>query len=81
VAVVSEAAIATAMVRAYKDLGLVLEGAAAAALAPVLEGLPEPLRAGGLSAAGGAAGAGDLVVVLTGRNVDSDRLDTLMKRV
>jgi hypothetical protein len=71
------------MVRAYKDLGLVLEGAAAAALAPVLDGLPEPLRAGGerTGGAGTGAGAGDLVVVLTGRNVDSDRLDTLMKRV
>jgi len=75
VAVVTEADLAGAMVRAYRDLGLVIEGASAAALAPVLlpEGLPEPLRSG--------EGGGDLVVVLTGRNVDSDRLDMLMKRV
>jgi threonine dehydratase len=40
-------------------MGLVIEGSAACSLAAVLAGaLPEPLR------------GGDLVVVLTGRNVD-----------
>lgn len=63
VLVVSEAQIAHAMEHAYGDLGLVIEGSAAAALAPVLAGLPDPLR------------GGDLVVVLTGRNVDAERLE------
>jgi threonine dehydratase len=63
VVVVTEGQIAQAMEYGYKDLGLVLEGSAAAALAPVLSGLPEPVR------------GGDLVVVLTGRNVDAERLD------
>jgi threonine dehydratase len=61
VVVVTEAQIASAMSHAHVDMGLVLEGAAAVALAPVLFGLPEPLR------------GGDIVVVLTGRNVDPDR--------
>jgi hypothetical protein len=60
--VASEAQIAEAMAHAYRDMGLVLEGTAALALAPVLFGLPEPVR------------GGDLVVVLTGRNVDSEVL-------
>jgi len=63
VVVVTETQIAAAMEHAYRDLGLVLEGSAAAALAPVLAGLPEPVR------------GGDLVVVLTGRNVDAQRLE------
>lgn len=63
VVVVSEAQIARAMVHAHKDLGLVIEGSAAAALAPVLDGLPGPVR------------GGDVVVVLTGRNVDAARLE------
>jgi threonine dehydratase len=67
VIVVSEASIARAMVHAYRDMGLVLEGGAAAALVPVLEGLPEPLR------------GGDVVAVLTGRNVDSERLEALLQ--
>jgi threonine dehydratase len=67
VAVVTEDAIARAMVHAYRDMGLVLEGGAATALAPVLDGLPEGLR------------GGDVVVVLTGRNVDSERLETLLQ--
>jgi threonine dehydratase len=79
VAVVTEAGIASAMVRAYRDLGLVLEGASATALVPVLEGLPEPVAPGPAVAAGGGDGAGDLVVVLTGRNVDSERLDMLCR--
>jgi len=66
IGVVAEAQIASAMAHAYQDMGLVLEGAAAIALAPVLFGLPEGLR------------GGDLVVVLTGRNVDPDRLDAVL---
>jgi threonine dehydratase len=67
VIVVGEASIARAMVHAYRDMGLVVEGGAAAALAPVLGGLPNPLR------------GGDVVVVLTGRNVDSERLEALLQ--
>jgi threonine dehydratase len=67
VVVITEEQIAAAMVHAYRELGLVLEGSAAAALAPVLSGLPEALR------------GGDLVVVLTGRNVDPERLDSLLR--
>ena len=62
VVVVSEAAIARAMAHAFKDLGLVIEGSAAVALVPLLDGLPEALR------------GGDVVALLTGRNVDTDRL-------
>jgi threonine dehydratase len=68
VAVVGEDRIAAAMVHAYGDMGLVLEGSAATALAPVLDGLPQALR------------GGDLVVVLTGRNVDAERLDALARQ-
>jgi threonine dehydratase len=69
VCVVSEAQIAAAMGYAYGDMGLVLEGTAALALAPVLFGLPEGLR------------GGDIVVVLTGRNIDPDRLDAVLARI
>ncbi len=58
--VVSEAAIARAMYYVYRDLGLLVEGSSAAALAPVLAGVPPALGVRG----------GDLVVLLTGRNVD-----------
>jgi threonine dehydratase len=68
IAVVSEAQIAAAMGHAYWDMGLVLEGTAALALAPVLFGLPDGLR------------GGDVVVVLTGRNIDPDRLDAVLAR-
>jgi threonine dehydratase len=67
VVVVGEARIAAAMVHAYRDMGLVLEGSAAAALVPVLDELPEALR------------GGDLVAVLTGRNVDPERIDALVR--
>jgi threonine dehydratase len=67
--VVTEEQVAAAMVHAYSDLGLVVEGPAAAALAPVLFGLPERVR------------GGDLVVVLTGRNVDPDRLEAVLRRI
>lgn len=67
VAVVSEEQIAAAMASAWHDMGLVLEGSAAAGLVPVLFGLPEALR------------GGDVVVVLTGRNVDPERLDAVLR--
>jgi threonine dehydratase len=67
VLVVSEGDIARAMAFAFKDLGLVLEGSAAVALVPILRGLPEAVR------------GGDLVAVLTGRNVDRDRLDEVLR--
>jgi len=67
VVVVTEAQIAAAMAYAYRDMGLVIEGSAAAALAPVLFGLPDPVR------------GGDLVAVLTGRNVDPARLESVLK--
>jgi threonine dehydratase len=67
VVVVSEPEIAAAMAHAYRDLGVVVEGSAAVALVPVLSGLPEELR------------GGDLVVVLTGRNVDDERLEAALK--
>lgn len=70
VIVVSEAEVASAMRYAGREMGLVLEGSAAVALAPVLHGLPEGVpRTGRASRAPGA----DLVAVLTGRNVDGER--------
>jgi threonine dehydratase len=69
VVVATEAHIASAMAHAYREMGLVLEGSAAVALAPVLYGLPAGLR------------GGDLVVVLTGRNVDRDRLEEVLASV
>ena len=66
VLVVDEADIAHAMAYGFKDLGLVLEGSAAVALVPVLRGLPERMR------------SGDVVIVLTGRNVDQERLDRVL---
>jgi threonine dehydratase len=66
VLVAGEGQIAAAMAHAYLDMGLVLEGSAAVALVPVLVGLPDALR------------GGDLVVVLTGRNVDSDRIEAVL---
>ncbi len=65
VVVTTEEHIAAAMAHAHRGMGLVLEGSAATALAPVLFGLPEALR------------GGDVLVVLTGRNVDPERLDAL----
>jgi threonine dehydratase len=65
VVVAAELHVAQAMAYAHRGMGLVLEGSAATALAPVLFGLPEALR------------GGDLLVVLTGRNVDPERLDAL----
>lgn len=62
VVVVSEEHIAKAMAWGCTALGVGLEGSAATALVPLLEGLPENLR------------GGDVVAVLTGRNVDPERL-------
>ena len=58
VVVVSEENIGHAMAYAAKELGLVLEGSAATALAVALEKLPNEIL------------GGDVVVVLTGRNTD-----------
>lgn len=63
VIVVDEAAIAHAMRFAFSELGLVIEGSAAVALVPLLSGLPAQIDP-----------SGDVVVVLTGRNVDRDRV-------
>ena len=60
VTVVTEARIASAMRFLWQNLGLRVEGSGAAALVPVLHGA-KPLRT-----------EGDLVVVLTGRNVDEE---------
>jgi threonine dehydratase len=70
VLVVSERAIAAAMAFAYRDLGVVIEGSSATALAAVLSGLPAPAR---------PAGGGDLALVLTGRNVDPERLEQVLR--
>ncbi len=67
VVVVSEAAIARAMAFAMTRLGLAIEGSSAVALAPILDGLPGDLR------------GGDVVAVLTGRNVDADRLADVLR--
>ncbi|HEX7663863.1 MAG TPA: pyridoxal-phosphate dependent enzyme [Polyangiaceae bacterium] len=58
VIVLDENAIAAAIEHALHDLGLVLEGSAAVALAAVLQGLPNEAR------------GGEVVIVLTGRNTD-----------
>jgi threonine dehydratase len=67
VAVVAEEAIARAIAHAYRELGLILEGSAAAALVPVLEGLPAEIC------------GGDVVCVLTGRNIDRSRLEQVLR--
>lgn len=64
--VVTEEELAQAMTFALRDIGLALEGSAAIALAPLLA--PSALLAPH------HAQAGDVVVLLTGRNVDPERL-------
>jgi threonine dehydratase len=61
IVIVEEARIAPAMAHIHKDIGMVVEGSAAIALVPVLLGLPQPLL------------GEDVIVVLTGRNIDHDR--------
>jgi threonine dehydratase len=63
VAVVSERAILEALGFGLRELGLVLEGSAACALVPTFAGLPAPIC------------GGDVVFVLTGRNVDRAVID------
>jgi threonine dehydratase len=67
VVVVSEKDIGAAMATAYRSLGITIEGSAAAALAPVL-GPPPELEL-----------TGDVVVVLTGRNVDRALLGQVLE--
>jgi threonine dehydratase len=64
--VVTEEEIAHGLRFAFVELGLVLEGSAAAALVPALTGSAASLRDGTEKV--------DLVVVLTGRNVDREQL-------
>jgi threonine dehydratase len=66
--VVDEDSIAKAMALAHRTLGRTVEGSAAAALAAMLDGAPEPCR------------GGQLAVVLTGSNVDRERLDAVLGR-
>jgi threonine dehydratase len=54
------------MAYGVRELGVVLEGSAACALAAVLVALPRPLQ------------GGDVVVVLTGRNVDQKVIDRVL---
>jgi threonine dehydratase len=72
VAVVDELAIGAAMAAAYRSLGVTIEGSAAAAIAPLLEPqLPAAMRPSSSDA--------DVVVVLTGRNVDRAKLDAVLE--
>ncbi len=72
VAVVTERAIGAAMAAAYRSLGVMVEGSAAAALAPLLEqSLPREVAP--------KKADGDLVVIVTGRNVDRARLDAVLE--
>jgi threonine dehydratase len=64
--VAPESHIAVAMTYAYREMRLPLEGSAAIALAPVLYGLPPHVC------------RGDVVVVLTARNVDPERLEAAL---
>ena len=66
VVVVPETYISLAVTHAYLQVGILLEEQAALPLAPVLAGLPEPLR------------GGDLVVVLAGREKDPRRVEGLI---
>jgi threonine dehydratase len=63
VAVVSERAIGEAIAFAIREIGVVIEGGSACALATALAGVPAPMR------------GGDLVVLLTGRNIDKETID------
>lgn len=75
VAVATEGEIARAMSFAYRELGLVLEGSAAAALVPVLDAATHPVTPGAETS---TTDIHDTVVVLTGRNVDPERLSRIV---
>lgn len=66
VVVVTEAEIEEALRFAMRDLGLVIEGSAAVALVPLLASCKAAMDL--------APSDGDTVIVLTGRNIDADRL-------
>jgi threonine dehydratase len=66
--VVDEGAIARAMAYAHRALGRALEGSAAVALAALREGLPQEV----------VSGSKEVVLVLTGSNVDSARLKAVL---
>ena len=78
VAVVSEEDIARAMVYAYREMGLVVEGSAATALAPLLQASPLPADFAADAPDARSHEPRDLVVVLTGRNVDRSRLERVL---
>jgi threonine dehydratase len=67
VVVVDEKSIARAIDYAVNELGLVIEGGAATVLAAILNGAPPEILGG---RAGQVPSGLDLVVVLTGRNID-----------
>lgn len=75
VAVATEGEISRAMSFAYRELGLVLEGSAAVALVPVLDAATHPVTRDVDTA---ATDVHDTVVVLTGRNVDPERLSRIV---
>jgi threonine dehydratase len=60
-----EPAIARAMARAYRELGLVLEASAAVTIAALAEGLVD-------------AGGGRVLCIATGSNVDAEVLDAAL---
>jgi threonine dehydratase len=66
VVIVPDSHISPSAAHAYGHVGILLEEHAALPLAPVLAGLPAPLR------------GGDLVVVLAGRDRNPDRLEALV---
>ena len=70
VVVCEEREIEHALRWAARDLGLLIEGSAAVALAPALS--PESLL--------GTPTSGDTVVVLTGRNIDVERLGRVLSQ-
>ncbi len=76
VAVATEGEIARAMSFAYREIGLVLEGSAAVALVPVLDATTHPVTRDAHDAS--APELADTVVVLTGRNVDPERLSRIV---
>lgn len=67
VLVVSEMEIARGMSMLCRELGLIVEGGGACAFAAAQNGLPDHVR------------GGDVLVLLTGRNVDRARLDVALR--